>query len=166
MVRGTLRQLSGYDTQTQQMNRTPLNPTLRAQMRKAHRTMLMRLQRRWSWTKRNGQRRSLSRAIASLTLVHGLTISPLQVARSQLDKVTAAAHARQKATFNPQLTVNDTAKTVPASKPKRRVSLGVVVDAATGEVMQSGKRHSRRSHTMLATSMSDARLRDELEKQV
>ena len=79
--------------------------------------------------------------------------------------MTAAAHARQMATFNPQLTATEgSSKDVP--KPKRRVSMGVVVDAETGQVMPSGTRHSRRSYTMLSTSTSDAKFRDELEKKV
>ena len=85
--------------------------------------------------------------------------------RSQLEKVKAAAHARQRATFNPQIRTDVTKPSAPP-KPKRRVSLGVVVDAETGLVMPSGKRHSQRSYTVLSTSTSDARFRDELEKKV
>ena len=51
-------------------------------------------------------------------------------------------------------------------KVKRRVSMGIVVDAETGEVVESTKRHSQRRHTMLNTSMTDLRLKDELEKKV
>lgn len=89
-----------------------------------------------------------------------------QVARSQLDKVTAAAHARQRATFNPQTASTEIAKTSLPPKPKRRVSLGTVVDAETGELMISGKRHSQRSHTVLNTSTSDALFKVELKKKV
>ncbi len=89
-----------------------------------------------------------------------------QAARSQLDKVTAAAHARNKATFNPQIAETSAPKTPAVSKPKRRVSMGVVVDAETGEVMESGKRHSLRRNTLMATSISEIRARDEQEKKV
>lgn len=86
--------------------------------------------------------------------------------RSQLDKVTAAAHARQKATFNPQNAATEIPKTSLPPKSKRRVSLGTVVDAETGELMISGKRHSQRSHTVLNTSTSDALFKVELKKKV
>ena len=87
-----------------------------------------------------------------------------QVARSQLEKVTAAAHARQKATFNPELVTTD----APKVKMKRRVSMGVVIDAETGAVVEgaSNKRHSQRRHTMLNTSLTDLRIKDEMEKKV
>ena len=44
--------------------------------------------------------------------------------------------------------------------------MGVAVDAETGAVLERGKRHSMRSHTLLNTSMSDLRAKDELEKKV
>ena len=74
------------------------------------------------------------------------------------------AHARQKATFHPELITNN----APKAKMKRRVSLGVVIDAETGTIVESGntKRHSQRSHTMLNTSMTDLRIKDEMEKKV
>ncbi|EKM60548.1 uncharacterized protein PHACADRAFT_110047 [Phanerochaete carnosa HHB-10118-sp] len=87
-----------------------------------------------------------------------------KVARTQLEKVTAAAHARQKATFDPDLSTNDQLKTAVQRKMKRRVSMGVVVDAETGAVVESGKRQSQRSHTRLNTSMTDLRIKDEMEK--
>lgn len=88
----------------------------------------------------------------------------VQTGRSQLEKVTAAAHVRQKATFHPELATTD----MPKAKMKRRVSMGVVVDAETGAVVESTstKRHSQRSHTMLNTSMTDLRIKDEMVKKV
>ena len=90
--------------------------------------------------------------------------------RSQLEKVTAAAHARHAATFNPQLATTELPKTPAPPKPKRRLSLGAVVDVDTGSIVTSGipsgKRHSQRSHTVLNTSTSDARFLVELEKKV
>lgn len=44
--------------------------------------------------------------------------------------------------------------------------MGVVIDAETGAVVEGGKRHSQRSHTRLNTSMSDLRVKDEMEKKV
>lgn len=87
-------------------------------------------------------------------------------ARSKLDKVTAAAHARQKATFKPQDRPSESRERVPSSeaKVKRRVSLGVVVDAETGEVVERAKRQSSRRHTMMNTSATVSRLKDEQEK--
>lgn len=57
-------------------------------------------------------------------------------------------------------------------KPKRRVSLGVVVNAETGEVIQGGagtvgaKRHSQRRHTVMNTSATVNRIKDAEEKRV
>ncbi|KAI0935606.1 hypothetical protein AcV5_003985 [Taiwanofungus camphoratus] len=87
-----------------------------------------------------------------------------KTARSKLDKVTAAAHARQKATFNPQIHETLHSQTNTAEKAKRRVSLGVAVNAETGEIMETAKRQSRRSHTMLNTSATASRMKDEAEK--
>ncbi|KAI0344196.1 hypothetical protein BDW22DRAFT_1406600 [Trametopsis cervina] len=83
-----------------------------------------------------------------------------KTARSHLDKITAAAHARQKATFNPETA----SPKVPAAKLNRRVSLGGAVDAETGAVLEGRKRKSLRRHTMLNTSMTEIRAKDELEK--
>lgn len=89
-----------------------------------------------------------------------------KAARSKLDKVTAAAHAKHKATFNPHAEA--------ASKPKelqRRVSLGVAVNAETGEVAALGKgspakkkRHSQRKFTILSTSAHVKRMKRSEEK--
>lgn len=89
----------------------------------------------------------------------------MQTARSKLEKVTAIAHARQKATFNPETQKTTNAESS-ETKLKRRVSLGVVIDAETGEVMERAKRQSTRSHTMLNTSATVSRMKDEKEKKV
>ncbi|KAJ7719416.1 YL1 nuclear protein-domain-containing protein [Mycena metata] len=76
--------------------------------------------------------------------------------RTRLEKATDAAHARNKATFNPQAT------TVPKPKPKRRVALGGAVNAATGETIAErplGHRQSMRKHTVLNTSLTETRLK-------
>ncbi|KAJ3974791.1 YL1 nuclear protein-domain-containing protein [Lentinula raphanica] len=65
-----------------------------------------------------------------------------KAAKSRLERATAAAHARQKNTFNPTTTTTTTegANTVrsdekPKSKRKRRVSLGFTINAETGEII-------------------------------
>ncbi|KAL6300983.1 YL1 nuclear protein-domain-containing protein [Sparassis latifolia] len=89
-----------------------------------------------------------------------------KASRSKLDRVTAAAHAKQKDTFHPLLAQASTSRTAvsAAEKLKRRVSLGVAIDAETGEVVKSAKRKSGRIHTMLNTSATVSRMRDAEEK--
>ncbi|KAJ3755701.1 YL1 nuclear protein-domain-containing protein [Lentinula raphanica] len=65
-----------------------------------------------------------------------------KAAKSRLERATAAAHARQKNTFNPTTTTTATegANTLrsdekPKSKRKRRVSLGFTINAETGEII-------------------------------
>lgn len=87
----------------------------------------------------------------------------LQATRTRLEKATDAAHARNKATFNPQAT------TVPKPKPKRRVALGGAVNAATGETIAErplGHRQSMRKHTVLNTSLTETRLKRSEERKV
>ncbi|KAG5337489.1 hypothetical protein C0989_009525 [Termitomyces sp. Mn162] len=89
-------------------------------------------------------------------------------ARSKVERVTAAAHARQKVTFDPQGEVS-TSRPKPKDL-KRRVSLGPAVNAETGEVLPvhqpspKKKRHSQRTHTILATSAAAERLKRSEEK--
>ncbi|KAI0089904.1 YL1 nuclear protein-domain-containing protein [Irpex rosettiformis] len=83
--------------------------------------------------------------------------------RSHLERITAAAHARQKATFNPEAIVAPVTK-LTSAKLNRRVSLGTAVDAETGAVLEGGKRKSSRRHTMMNSSMTQIRAKDELEK--
>ena len=87
-----------------------------------------------------------------------------QGGKTRLERITAAAHARHAATFNPQLHVERVKK---QNKPRRRVSMGVVMDAATGEVLEeapeesvAGKRKSRRMSTILSRTATEHRLRD------
>ncbi|KAJ3997085.1 YL1 nuclear protein-domain-containing protein [Lentinula boryana] len=58
-------------------------------------------------------------------------------ARSRFERTAAAAHARQKITFNPTATSEGAAPSTPKTKPKRkpRVSLGFAINAETGEVI-------------------------------
>ncbi|KAG6830852.1 hypothetical protein H0H87_006912 [Tephrocybe sp. NHM501043] len=54
-------------------------------------------------------------------------------AHSRLERATAAAHARQKVTFNPEAEASTS--TAKLKGTKRRVSLGVAFNAETGEVL-------------------------------
>ncbi|KAF8207548.1 YL1 nuclear protein-domain-containing protein [Mycena galopus ATCC 62051] len=81
--------------------------------------------------------------------------------RTRLEKATDAAHARNKATFNPQATA------AAPSKPRRRVALGGAVNAATGETITerpTAHRQSMRKHTVLNTSLTETRLKRSEEK--
>ncbi|TFY77155.1 hypothetical protein EWM64_g6860 [Hericium alpestre] len=86
--------------------------------------------------------------------------------RSRVEKATAIAHARQKVTFNPEAyeIVSTPEKSTLPEKKKRRVSLGLAINAETGEVVTSAKRQSRRSHTMVNTKAAYTRMLDEEEK--
>lgn len=74
-------------------------------------------------------------------------------------------------TFNPQATPSQPRSRV-TQRPKRRVSLGVVVNAETGEVIEGGagrvgaKRKSQRRHTIMNTSATVNRIKDAEEKRV
>lgn len=70
------------------------------------------------------------------------------------------AHARQRVTFNPEIYEDPTEDTSSmAAKKKRRVSLGLAIDAETGEVINNAQRQSRRSHTILNTSATAQRMK-------
>ena len=74
-------------------------------------------------------------------------------------------------TFNPGATSSQP-KSQLTPKTKRRVSLGVVVNAETGEVIEGGagtagvKRQSQRRHTIMNTSATVNRMKDAEEKRV
>ncbi|KAG2134573.1 YL1 nuclear protein-domain-containing protein [Suillus bovinus] len=86
--------------------------------------------------------------------------------RARVEKATAAAHARQRVTFNPQMEASEKRPNKEAQKLKRRVSLGVAVNAETGEVIEGGtrQRQSQRSHTIMNTSATVNRMKDAEEK--
>ncbi|KAI0761163.1 hypothetical protein BD413DRAFT_248733 [Trametes elegans] len=103
----------------------------------------------------------------------------LQTTRTHLDRITALAHARQAATFNPEF-IAPSEKEKTEKKIRRRVSMGVAVDAETGEVTtlepdvtidpESAstalrRRHSMRTHTVANTTATVSRVRDEERKQ-
>lgn len=85
-----------------------------------------------------------------------------------MEKATAAAHARHRVTFNPQTEISEKRPNKEAQKLKRRVSLGVAVNAETGEVIEGGtrQRQSQRSHTIMNTSATVNRMKDAEEKRV
>ncbi|KAG2049133.1 hypothetical protein BDR06DRAFT_961850 [Suillus hirtellus] len=87
-------------------------------------------------------------------------------ARARVEKATAAAHARHRVTFNPQAEISEKRPNKEAQKLKRRVSLGVAVNAETGEVIEGGtrQRQSQRSHTIMNTSATVNRMKDAEEK--
>ncbi|KAG2030053.1 YL1 nuclear protein-domain-containing protein [Suillus americanus] len=87
-------------------------------------------------------------------------------ARARVEKATAAAHARQRVTFHPQTGTSQKRPNKEAQKLKRRVSLGVAVNAETGEVIEGGtrQRQSQRSHTIMNTSATVNRMKDAEEK--
>jgi len=71
-------------------------------------------------------------------------------------------------TFNPEIydeAAEETSSMV--AKKKRRVSLGLAIDAETGEVINNAQRQSRRSHTVLNTSATAQRMnKDAQDKKV
>ncbi|KAJ3853921.1 YL1 nuclear protein-domain-containing protein [Lentinula lateritia] len=82
-----------------------------------------------------------------------------KVARSRLERATAAAHARQKVTFDPSATIEGASTSTPAStsktkpKRKRRVSLGFTINAQTdGTAVRRRKRSSKRQTTIKNTT--------------
>ncbi|KAF8972581.1 YL1 nuclear protein-domain-containing protein [Flammula alnicola] len=89
-----------------------------------------------------------------------------RAARTRLQKATAAAHAKHKSTFNPDIQISTSTRPKPKPKANQRVSLGVTLDVETGEVAQTAKRGlagkkrmSQRKHTVLNTSATVTRLR-------
>ncbi|KAI0307401.1 YL1 nuclear protein-domain-containing protein [Multifurca ochricompacta] len=87
-----------------------------------------------------------------------------KTAQSRIERATAAAHARQRVTFNPEI-YDDTAEETSSfmAKKRRRVSLGLAIDAETGEVINNAQRQSRRSHTILNTSATAQRMKKDAE---
>lgn len=67
-------------------------------------------------------------------------------------------------TFNPE-TYDEAAEETSSmvAKKKRRVSLGLAIDAETGEVINNAQRQSRRSYTVLSTSATAQRMKKDAE---
>lgn len=99
--------------------------------------------------------------------------------KSQLERTTAAAHLRNQATFNPEMYEAEAQRKAAsaAAKLKRKVSLGVAVDAETGEVMtvenagaegaageDEARRRSKRRHTVDNRTAHIERMRKEVEE--
>ena len=99
-----------------------------------------------------------------------------------MEKVTAAADARLRVTFNPDDMSKE--KVYTKQKPRRRVSLGLTINAETGEVIaadgaaaadmmdgnptlaQPKTRQSQRKHTIQNTVETVKRLKSSEEKKV
>lgn len=89
-----------------------------------------------------------------------------EAARARLEKRTAAAHDKNKATFNPQVVAPPVVKS--QSKPKQSITVlvteGTVGDGTSRRIGQ--KRKSQRSHTVLNTSATVTRLKETQDKRV
>ena len=68
-----------------------------------------------------------------------------------------------RVTFNPDIYEDTTEGASMVVKKKRRVSLGLAIDAETGEVINNAQRQSRRSHTVLNTSATALRMKKDAE---
>ncbi|KIM39113.1 hypothetical protein M413DRAFT_29672 [Hebeloma cylindrosporum] len=92
-----------------------------------------------------------------------------KAARSRLEKITAAAHEKNKSTFNPDIQISTNTSAKP--KPKPSTSLQVIIDAESGNVVaqhrkgiDGKKRTSQRKHTVLNTSATVTRLKQSAAK--
>ncbi|KAI0027003.1 YL1 nuclear protein-domain-containing protein [Vararia minispora EC-137] len=81
--------------------------------------------------------------------------------KHRLERATAAAAARQRVTFNPDAAESASMHSSEPEKKRRKVSLGVAVNAETGQPVSVGRRQSGRSLTALARTASLARLVEE-----
>jgi hypothetical protein len=88
-----------------------------------------------------------------------------------LEKITAAAHEKNKSTFNPDIQISTGTNAKP--KPKPSASLEVTIDAQSGSVVaqhrkgaDGKKRTSQRKHTVLNTSATVTRLKQSAAKRV
>lgn len=92
----------------------------------------------------------------------------LKATRQRVTKAVEAAAVRSKATFNLQEQASTSTPTRKlTAKDRRRVSLGVAVDAATGKVVSSAShRKSRRKSTVLNSQQVHSRLKDAESKKV
>ncbi|KAL1722750.1 YL1 nuclear protein-domain-containing protein [Schizophyllum commune] len=87
-----------------------------------------------------------------------------QAARSQVEKVTAAANARLRATFNPEEAHASTSKE--PKRNKRKVSFAGSPDKrrkkgkGKNDLEIAGERHSSRAHTMQSTTATAIKLKN------
>ncbi|KXN86148.1 hypothetical protein AN958_10450 [Leucoagaricus sp. SymC.cos] len=97
--------------------------------------------------------------------VHEEEKSARKAARARLEKRTAAAHAKHKATFNPQAIAPPVVK--PKLTPKAVTMLDSSEPGSKAASRRAGqKRKSQRRHTVLNTSATDTRMRETEEKKV
>ncbi|KXN86146.1 hypothetical protein AN958_10448 [Leucoagaricus sp. SymC.cos] len=95
--------------------------------------------------------------------VHEEEKSARKAARARLEKRTAAAHAKHKATFNPQAIAPPVVK--PKLTPKAVTMLDSSEPGSKAASRRAGqKRKSQRRHTVLNTSATDTRMRETEEK--
>ena len=88
----------------------------------------------------------------------------IQAEQNRMARTAAVAHARLRVTFNPEIYDDATEEaSTTVAKKKRRVSLGLAIDAETGEVINNAQRQSRRSHTILNTSATALRMKKDAE---
>ncbi|RXW18998.1 hypothetical protein EST38_g6858 [Candolleomyces aberdarensis] len=106
-----------------------------------------------------------NREDAGEQIVHEEERKERRAARSRLEKATAAAHARNKATFNPQA---QSAPPKASSKPKERLRIEDISDdlpvastsATVGDSSLKRKRKSLRTQTVLNTTATVKRLKE------
>ena len=97
-----------------------------------------------------------------------MLITTSQAARQRAARAIEAAASRQKTTFKvPSQKANGDDTPKPSARVRRRVSLGVAVDAVTGEVVKAApKRKSRRESTVLSSQQTHSRMKDAENKRV
>ena len=159
------------------MKKTYSGLILRALTRRPARLMNKQVKKLWM-----KKRSAIERYLTSATILPlGLIFDNcLQAKRTQLERTTAAAHARNKFTFNPQ-SANAEASSSKLKSPSisklrksaRRVSFvdgnGEEVSAVLNTPTKGkakAKRKSRRSHTVLNTSATVSRLKTAEERRV
>ncbi|KAF9446774.1 hypothetical protein P691DRAFT_803401 [Macrolepiota fuliginosa MF-IS2] len=96
--------------------------------------------------------------------IHDEEKSARRATRSRLEKQTAVAHAKHKATFNPQAVAPPAAKPKPKSQPRRLSMFNDEIDGQDIPRRAGQKRKSQRRHTILNTSATVTRLKKSEEK--
>ena len=154
---------------------------LQARTTKQTRKMLRRRRAtRLFWTKNE----KLGRYLISLCLYLLFPLTSMKTVRSRTERAIQGAAQRQRITFNPHASNTASSAVVPATdsdasrltkaktKQRRRVSMGVAVDAETGETVDLPqteeeeatpvvkKRQSRRQSTIQNTSQTFSRVQE------
>ncbi|TFK38664.1 YL1 nuclear protein-domain-containing protein [Crucibulum laeve] len=96
--------------------------------------------------------------------VHDEEKQARKAARSRLERATAAAHAKNKATFNPNTSTSaSTSKPKPPKKPRKRLTLDTDSDDG-GDGRKGTKRKSKRVHTVQNTLVTTTRMKESEKK--